>query len=109
MPHYAGNGCVYPPEEVILSNGSAIGLENTVLADGFGGSFVGLNETVRIKCRDGMLMNPDSNDTGRDLKCGAHNTWTTDGWFECVSGKLGLEPVYPVFCVLYRVARQVGP
>ena len=75
---------------MILSNGSAIGLESTVLAGGFGGSFVGLNETVRIKCRDGMLMSPNLTDTERDLKCGVDNTWTTDRWFECVSGKFGL-------------------
>ena len=84
-----GNGCSYPPDKVTLSGSSttSVSIANTMPAEGYGHSFMNLNDTVEIQCRNGMRMSPDLADSRRTVTCSTNNTWIVDRSFECVPSK----------------------
>ena len=83
------NGCTYPPDNVIVegSPSTQISIADTVAAEGYGKSFMTLNETLKIKCRDGMRMSPNLTMSTRTITCSTNNTWIIDTSFQCVSSE----------------------
>ena len=83
------NGCTYPPDEVKLAGSPAtsINITNTMPAEGCGHSFMRLNETMKIKCRNEMRMSPNLADSTRTITCSTGNVWIVDNDFECVSSR----------------------
>ena len=78
----------------MLPDATSISIANTMPAEGYGHSFMNLNDTVEIQCRNGMRMSPDLADSRRTVTCSTNNTWIVDRSFECVPSKSQT-------CVLY--------
>ena len=83
------NGCTYPPDNVIVEGSSSpqISIVDTVAAEGYGESFMSLNDTMTIKCRNGMRMSPNLTMSTRTITCSTNNTWIIDTSFKCVTSE----------------------